>query len=145
MCIRDSETTSRLLAFTTQCERLAEVGLVLLIGAALAAVDWNLRLVAFAVAVIVLVRPLATWLTVRDKDLPVHRRWLLGWFGIRGIGSLFYLAYALSHHEGDAWWSSAVIGATLVTIALSITVHGISATPLMRPLRQRRSNRAPTR
>ena len=140
-----AETTSRLLAFTTQCERLAEVALVLLIGAALAAVDWNLRLVAFAVAVIALVRPLATWLTVRDKDLPVHRRWLLGWFGIRGIGSLFYLAYALSHHEGDAWWSSAVIGATLVTIALSITVHGISAKPLMRPLRQRRSNRAPTR
>ncbi len=44
-----------------------------------------------------------------------------------------------------AAWIDAVIGATLVTIALSITVHGISATPLMRPLRHRQANRAPTR
>ncbi len=48
-----AETTSRLLAFTTQCERLLEVALVLLIGAALASIDWDLRLLAFAVAVIV--------------------------------------------------------------------------------------------
>ena len=140
-----AETTSRLLAFTTQCERLFEVALVLLIGAALASIDWDLRLLAFAAAVIVVVRPLATWLTVRDKALSPHRRRLLAWFGIRGIGSLFYLAYALKHHAGSAAWIDAVIGATLVTIALSVTVHGISATPLMRPLRNRQANRAPTR
>jgi len=140
-----AETTSRLLAFTTQCERLAEVGLVLLIGAALASIEWNARLLVFAAAVIVLIRPLATWLTVRDPELSPHRRRLLAWFGIRGIGSLFYLAYALQHLSGTAAWMEPVIGATLVTIALSIGVHGISATPLMRPLRRRASPPATSR
>ena len=142
---RSAETTSRLLAFTTQCERLAEVALVLLIGAALAAIEWDLRLLAFAIVVLVLVRPLATWLTVRDPQLTPRRLWLLGWFGIRGIGSLFYLSYALKHHAGTAAWLEPVIGATLVTIALSVAVHGISATPLMQPLRRRPATRAPTR
>jgi NhaP-type Na+/H+ or K+/H+ antiporter len=139
-----AETASRLLAFTTQCERLFEVALVLLIGAALAAIDWDPRLLGFAAAVIVLVRPVATWLTVRDKELAPHRRRLLAWFGVRGIGSVFYLAYALKH-LGTAPWIDAVIGATLVTIALSIAVHGISATPLMRPLRRRSSPPATSR
>jgi NhaP-type Na+/H+ or K+/H+ antiporter len=70
---------------------------------------------------------------------------LLAWFGIRGIGSLFYLAYALQHLSGTAAWMEPVIGATLVTIALSIGVHGISATPLMRPLRRRASPPATSR
>jgi NhaP-type Na+/H+ or K+/H+ antiporter len=70
------------------------------------------------------------WLsTVRD-GLPWQRRLLLGWFGIRGLGSLNYLAYALTHglagRDGD---DLATIALTVV--ALSIFVHGMTTTPLM--------------
>ena len=66
------------------------------------------------------------------------QRWLIGWFGIRGIGSLYYLAYAqnsLSKH-GDAGMTLA--GITLSVVSLSILLHGTSATPLL-ALYERRS------
>jgi NhaP-type Na+/H+ or K+/H+ antiporter len=69
----------------------------------------------------------------------------LGWFGIRGIGSIYYLSYAIQHglprdHAGR------IASLVLTTIAVSIVVHGVSVTPLMghyervnRYLRERRS------
>jgi NhaP-type Na+/H+ or K+/H+ antiporter len=53
------------------------------------------------------------------------------WFGIRGIGSLYYLTYAIVHglEEETARDLTAIV---LVTIAVSVAVHGISVTPLMR-------------
>jgi len=56
-----------------------------------------------------------------------------GWFGVRGIGSIYYLSYAIQHglptelaHE--------LIQLTLVVITLSIIVHGTSVKPLMNRL-----------
>jgi len=64
-------------------------------------------------------------------------------FGIRGIGSIYYVAYAVGHapfsHRDELW---AVIVATIV---LSIFVHGVTATPVMRELDRRRSRRAARR
>lgn len=120
----------RLLALAEQFERLAEVALVLLVGALLAHVQWSLSLVVFALLVLLVVRPLTVLAVVpaaRDGAAP---RALLGWFGIRGIGSIYYLAYAFNHGVpalGARWLLDAVV----VTIALSIVAHGASATPLM--------------
>lgn len=120
----------RLLALAEQFERLAEVALVLLVGALLAHVQWSLSLGVFALLVLLVARPLTVLAVVpaaRDGAAP---RALLGWFGIRGIGSIYYLAYAFNHGVpalGARWLLDAVV----VTIALSIVVHGASATPLM--------------
>ncbi len=127
----EAETANRLLTFSTQCERLAEVGLVLVIGAALAAVTWTVPILTVAAVLILVVRPLAVWVTVRSSELAPPSRRALGWFGIRGIGSLYYAAYAIGH-AGDASWTHDVANTTLACIALSVGVHGISATPLMR-------------
>jgi NhaP-type Na+/H+ or K+/H+ antiporter len=135
--LRSPETAHRLLTFTTQCERLAEVALVLLIGAALWTVTWSLPIVAFGAALLFIVRPLATVVTIRKSELSPLRRRLLAWFGIRGIGSVYYASYAIEHTE-HAPWMHEFASATLVAIAMSIAAHGASATPLMNWLRRAR-------
>jgi NhaP-type Na+/H+ or K+/H+ antiporter len=53
------------------------------------------------------------------------------WFGIRGVGSIYYLTYAIAHGlTGPS--ARALADATLVVVAASIVVHGVSVTPLMR-------------
>jgi NhaP-type Na+/H+ or K+/H+ antiporter len=134
---QDAEAAPRLLTFTTQCERLAEVALVLLIGAALQSVTWRPQYVILGLALLLVVRPLATFLTIRRSELSVARRRLLAWFGIRGIGSLYYVTYAVAH-AGPAPWLRELVDATLVAIAISIAAHGVSATPLMEWLQRSR-------
>jgi NhaP-type Na+/H+ or K+/H+ antiporter len=134
----DPSHSLQLLRFAGQCERLAEVAMVLVIGAALASVQWQWPLLVYAAVLLLVVRPLAVMLVVPRRCMPRAQRRLVAWFGIRGVGSLYYLAYAIHrgvpHHVGDV-----VADAALVTIAASILAHGISATPLMERYRRRRS------
>lgn len=62
---------------------------------------------------------------------------MIGWFGIRGIGSLYYLAYAHNHSTVPA--AAQLAGITFSVITLSIVVHGSSATPLLTFYRRRRA------
>jgi NhaP-type Na+/H+ or K+/H+ antiporter len=63
---------------------------------------------------------------------------MVGWFGVRGIGSLYYLMYAIQHGLPEDL-ALELIQLTLIAVALSILVHGISVKPLMsRFLRHRR-------
>jgi NhaP-type Na+/H+ or K+/H+ antiporter len=62
----------------------------------------------------------------------------MGWFGIRGIGSLYYLFYALNHGVPEAL-ARQLVPLVLTVVAVSIVVHGISVTPLMRRYQRRNS------
>jgi NhaP-type Na+/H+ or K+/H+ antiporter len=141
----DASHSSRLDSFSGQCERLAEVAVVLLIGAALWWVQWRWDLVLFALAVLLLVRPLMVFLLVRRGDVGPHQRRLIAWFGIRGVGSVYYLAFAAGFGVDPAW-GHPLASAVFLTIAASIVLHGLTATPLMegyyRRLAARRSARA---
>jgi len=56
---------------------------------------------------------------------------MIGWFGIRGIGSVYYLLFALRHGiEGRI--ADTLVALTLWTVAASIVAHGMTAHPLMR-------------
>lgn len=124
-------------AFGARCERLAEVLMVLLIGAALARVTWSAEVLVFALGVVLLVRPASVLLGLPRSALPTTQRRLVAWFGIRGVGSLFYLAFVLERGvQGPA--AQTVISACLVSLAVSIALHGVSATPLMRWYQRRR-------
>jgi sodium/hydrogen antiporter len=126
----DPVIAPRLLALTEQFERLAEVALVLTVGALLAHVRVSVSLLLFAALVLLVARPLTVLAVVSLRNTGVQERRLLAWFGVRGIGSVYYLAYALNHGvpavAGD--W---LLEAVAVTITLSIVLHDISATPLM--------------
>ncbi len=132
-----AEVCGRMIAFGGRIERLVEVMMVLLIGAALARVTLSGPLLAFAAATVCVARPLAVLPLLRGSPLPPQQGRRVAWFGIRGVGSLFYLCYALEHGL-DAPWADALIDGCLVVLAASIVLHGISATPLLEWQRGRR-------
>lgn len=116
--------------FSFNIERLAELCVTLLIGAMLTREVFHAQYVALALLLICLIRPLAVYASTFDLPLARGQRRLTAWFGIRGIGSLYYLAYALTHAAGEEW-RSFLIHATLCTVVFSIVLHGLTATPLM--------------
>ena len=73
---------------------------------------------------------MSAYASTAGEGLTSTQRWMIGWFGIRGIGSLFYLMLALrSGLDGLA--ADTLVSLTLWTVAASIVVHGITAQPLM--------------
>jgi NhaP-type Na+/H+ or K+/H+ antiporter len=111
--------------------------MVLMLGFALPWVEWRGELVAYAALLLVVVRPLSVYLTVPRREMPQTQRRVVAWFGIRGVGSLFYLALVIDSGIAPAL-ASDLVNATLPAIALSVVLHGISATPLMGLYRKRR-------
>lgn len=134
------------LSFGDTVERMLEVVLVLLVGVGLAS-HWDVRAIPIGLALFLVIRPLTTQLLLVGTPTTTVQRWAMGWFGIRGIGSIYYLGYAISH---DVPTTTATVAAGLVfpIIALSIVLHGISATPLLaryeQALARRTRARAPS-
>jgi sodium/hydrogen antiporter len=124
--------TESVLGFTIELERIAEVAIMAMIGNTLA----NLRVplitwqgVALIVALFLVIRPAAVELCLLGSPASHAQRRLMSWFGIRGIGSFYYLAYALEHGPGVAVLP--LLPLTLAVVTASVIVHGVSATPLM--------------
>jgi len=118
--------------YIEQIERLLTVAVLLLLGGALARglltaltpVD-----VALAVILLFVVRPLFGWLALLRTDHGPRDRAVIAVFGVRGVGSLYYLAYAAGHApfpELERLWALAGL-----VVLLSVIVHGTSATPVM--------------
>jgi sodium/hydrogen antiporter len=130
--------------FVEQIERLLTVAVVVLLGGAVArgllsTLGW--AEVAVALLVLFVVRPLTGWIGLTPGKTGYQERAVIAFFGVRGVGSLFYVAYALQHGDfpgGERLW--AVV--SLVVVG-SIVVHGIAATPTMRALDAHRRERAP--
>ncbi|HEK1007983.1 TPA: cation:proton antiporter [Pseudomonas putida] len=124
-----------MLSFGGLVERAMEVFLVTLLGVVLLE-HWDWRALWVAGALFVLIRPLSTLLLPFGGLLDLGQRGMLGWFGIRGIGSLYYLFYALNHQlPPDVAASSTNL--TLSVVALSIAVHGLSVQPILARYQQR--------
>jgi NhaP-type Na+/H+ or K+/H+ antiporter len=124
--------------FVSQLEHLLTMLVLLLLGAS---VSWGLLAdltwagAAVAVVVVFLVRPLTAalsllpWLPLGRTHLGPAERRTVSFFGIRGVGTLYYLAYATSQGEfadGPEVWSAATFA-----VLLSVVVHGVLATPVM--------------
>jgi NhaP-type Na+/H+ or K+/H+ antiporter len=117
------------LSFGDTLERLIAAALVFLLGAAFAK-HWHPTATLLALLLFAVVRPLAIWLATIGSQIPRSRRLLIGWIGIRGIGSLNYLAYAATHGLGSTA-TSVVAEYVITTVVLSIVLHGITTPPLM--------------
>lgn len=134
-------------ALVERLERLITLLVLPVLGMAmtrglLSQLDW--RGVVLAVALVLVVRPLAGYVALStlarseplDGGLDRGERVAVAFFGVRGVGSLFYLAYATSRHDvpGESWlWSTVAF-----TVVLSVLLHGITATPAMARLDARR-------
>ncbi len=125
-----------------QLEQLLSVALLVLLGGALVTgllSDLTWRGVVGGLLLIFVVRPLAGRLALVGSATSRGERRAIAFFGIRGIGSIYYLAVAVQAAQfvgEDEVWS-----ATAFTILASVFVHGITATPVMRALDRRRIRR----
>ncbi|WP_100336937.1 cation:proton antiporter [Hymenobacter chitinivorans] len=126
-------------AFTDQLERLFIVVILILFGGAimrglLSELTWPGALLGLLL--ILVIRPLGGMLTLaRSPRVTLAERAVISFFGIRGIGSIFYLSFALSQAHFPAprqLWS--ILGFTML---VSIGLHGILATPVMNWLDRR--------
>jgi sodium/hydrogen antiporter len=121
--------------FAEQTERLLTVMLLLLFGGAvvsglLAPLTWPAALAGLAL--IFVIRPLTGFLSLRGAPGRTAEHWVIAAFGIRGIGSFYYLSYAMTHAEFegiDLLW--ATVG---FVVLVSVVIHGVAVTPIMRLL-----------
>jgi NhaP-type Na+/H+ or K+/H+ antiporter len=117
----------RLHIFTESIEHALTALLLVMLGGALPllwlALDW--RYVAIGALLILVIRPAVCWLSLLGTDLTKHDRAIVSFYGIRGIGSIYYLAYAAGHveliNETEIWAMVAF------TILGSTIVHGLTA------------------
>ena len=135
--VEPDELAERLLGFGHRCGRLVEVVMVLLMGFAMPWVQWRGEPLVYATLLLLVIRPLSVFLTIPGRALPRTQRRIVAWFGIRGVGSLFYLALVIDSGLSPTL-ATDLMNATLPAIALSILLHGVSATPLMALYRRRR-------
>ena len=119
------------LAFNERLERIGEVAVVLVLGTMLTTVSWSRIPLWFLPLVFLVIRPAATFASLPGSPLRTSQRAFISWFGVRGVGSIYYLAFAIAH--GVAGPEARVVSdLVLAVIAVSIVVHGVSVTPLMK-------------
>lgn len=125
--------------FAEQLERLSMMAVLVIFGGMLvngllASLDW--RAIVFALLAIFVVRPLAGWISLSSVAAPTAERLAISFFGIRGIGTIYYVAYAFGKHpfeqQGLIWNTVAI------TILISIVLHGVTVTPAMQFIDRRR-------
>jgi NhaP-type Na+/H+ or K+/H+ antiporter len=126
--------------FNEQMERIAELVIVLMVGAMLPYVVPTKETLWFVPLLFLLLRPLSVWVGLRGGEVSHEQRLLISWFGIRGIGSIYYLMFAI-HHGLESALGEQITAVTLTTVAISIVLHGISVTPLMALYARRRQGR----
>ena len=125
------------LGFNEQLERLGELAVVVVVGAMLSGIEAVAPGVWLALFLFAVIRPLSTALTLLATRLSRTQRAFIAWFGVRGVGSIYYLAFALTHGVAGAE-ARTLVDMTLVVVAASIVLHGVSVTPLMRLYLERR-------
>ncbi|MEN3977134.1 cation:proton antiporter [Emcibacter sp. SYSU 3D8] len=127
--------------FAEQIERLLMLLVLVVFGGTIAAgmlepLTWPAAIAGMAF--IFVIRPLCGWIGLAGLKQPRKEKMMIAFFGIRGIGSFYYLAYALNHgtfDNAELLW--ALIG---FVVLMSIVVHGMTVTPLMDRLDGRSSS-----
>ncbi|MBP2298536.1 cation:proton antiporter [Azospirillum picis] len=149
LALRDAERNSayheRLHDFVEQTERLLMMLMLVLFGGTLAhglinPVTWSV--VGAAVVILFVVRPLAGVAGLAGVRMPVGEKLAIGFFGIRGLGSIYYIAFALNAAEFDV--PNMLWAVTGLIVLMSILVHGTSVTPVMQRLDRRRQGESAT-
>jgi NhaP-type Na+/H+ or K+/H+ antiporter len=130
----------RLHTFAEQTERLVMMVLLVFFGAAIAegsifvALNWSV--VVFSLVVLLLVRPACGFISLAGYKATAVEKAVISFFGIRGLGSFYYLAFALGHAKFE---QSGILWVSVCFVVLaSILMHGVTVTPVMNFLDRRR-------
>ena len=126
--------------FNSQLESFVEVAIVLAVGVLVATVRFRPEVLWFIPVLFLVIRPGAVYIGLLGTRVRGAQRNLMGWFGIRGIGSLYYLLYAINHHIERAL-AQQLLSITLAVVVASVVAHGVSVTPLMKRYEARKAGR----
>jgi NhaP-type Na+/H+ or K+/H+ antiporter len=133
---REHETNATVHEGAELTEKLLELSVILLLGSLLTLTGlqlpgWEGWLLA--ALVIVAVRPLACLVALAGSQLDrPSDKTFVAWFGVRGVGSLFYVATAVDAGVLGAGERDLLVWTVIACVLLSIVVHGITAGPSMR-------------
>jgi len=116
--------------FNEHLESLFEFGVVMMVGAFVAVVHVPVEAYAVIAMLFLVIRPASVLVSLYGTRLDREQRVLAAWFGIRGVGSIYYVMYAINHGLTGAT-ADRLLGITTAVIVASIFLHGISVTPLM--------------
>jgi NhaP-type Na+/H+ or K+/H+ antiporter len=130
----------KLHAFSDQIERILVAITLLLFGGALvngilAPITW--QLVVFSLLFLLIIRPVTTWLAFGKIHLPRKEKWAVSLFGIRGIGSFYYIAFALTQanfKEAKTIWAVVAL-----IVLMSIVLHGLTAATVIQKIEEDRA------
>lgn len=123
--------------FIGELEHILTWGVLLLLGVAITAgllEPLTPAGIVIGVLLVVVVRPVIAWLSLARSELVASERWATAAFGVRGVSSVYYLAATGAHFQDELPWLWATLGFTVV---LSVVLHGVAATPVMRFLERR--------
>jgi NhaP-type Na+/H+ or K+/H+ antiporter len=123
---KDHQFHRRLHDFSEAIEHALTALLLIALGSVLPellhGLTWTSVLIALSL--IAVIRPLTGWIALLRSDLRFRDRAVVSVYGVRGIGSIYYLCYAGSHmefvNEGQLW---SLVG---LVILLSTILHGFS-------------------
>ncbi|TDY35922.1 cation:proton antiporter [Janthinobacterium sp. 75] len=118
------------LVFKEHLERLSELTLVLLLGGTVTAAAWSWQAWSVALFLLLVARPASVMLGLLASGTSMRLRGLAAWFGVRGIGSLYYLSYAIAHGLPRTL-ARELADITVVVVILSIVAHGLTVKPLL--------------
>jgi len=124
--------------FNSGLESLFEFGVVIMLGVLFTVVPIPWEAAVVAIVLFVVIRPAAVFVALQRTRLERVQRALAGWFGIRGVGSIYYAMFVLNH----GWVgpdAERMLGIVLGVVAASIFLHGISVTPLMTAYERQRA------
>lgn len=122
--------SSSSLVFHEYLERLSELVLILLVGGTLFVSSWSLRSVGLSLFLFFVVRPLSVYIGMLPQRRLRRVKGLSAWFGVRGIGSLYYLMYVINKGIPEPL-ALELIHLVLIVITLSIIMHGSTVKPLL--------------
>lgn len=124
------------LSFNEQLERIFEVISVVTIGVLIDLNSFRISYLIFAIILFCLIRPLSTGIGLIGLKLERSQKLLVAWFGIRGIGSLYYLYFSRNHGLPEESFIH-ISNIMLWTIVFSVLWHGISVKPIMKRYKNR--------
>ncbi len=139
---RDHEYSHGVHAGAATLERVLELAAILLLGSLVTVDGLGVPGVAGWILVpvlLLLVRPLACAVALRATPLDRHERLWVGWFGVRGVGSLYYAAAVVEAGVLATGEAETVMWTTIAVVGVSVLVHGVTGTPLTRRLEARRA------
>ena len=136
---REHDYHERMEDFTNQVEHLLMSVVLILVGGAVAdgvLMGLTVEGLIFSLLMLFLVRPVAGMIGLIGSDIPTREKWVISFFGIRGLATLYYVAFAFLHGE---WANADLIWAIVAfNVVASVIMHGALITPVMDYLDRKR-------